>query len=263
MKDINSNLIATDPHDDCVSKALEMSGVWEPHVNKLINIIVKPGDKVIALGCHVGFHAAHYSAIVGSVGHVYCFEANPHTSTFLKATFLLNKSKNVTLFENAAFDKEGEANFILNDNTPKELKNTGMAHILMNETTELKNNLIKVKTVRIDDVIPKEKNITLIQADIEDSEFFAFLGAKNIIDNSPNLTIIVEWYASKMIDKQIPIEKYIKFWRDKGFRFGVIECDSSKIREVTDKELMTAHQLTSPDVIISKDLDEIINLYSR
>lgn len=255
---VNSTYVATDPLDAIESKRILREGVWEPHVTKLINSLVKKGDKVLSLGCNIGYHAANYAKLIGESGHLYCFEPNPRTLPFLYATLHLNKTENYAVFEKAAMNKAGSLKFLTPSFTSKLDGNVGISQVLYNEEARPEGDFteITVEGVKIDDVMPEASGINLIQADIEESEYYAFLGAQKLIDNSPNLNLIVEWHAETMKKKNIPTEDYIKFWEDRGFKFGLIELD--KITDLSKDDLLGR---VAGDVIISKNLEEIKNIY--
>jgi hypothetical protein len=91
--------------NDDVSNIIYDNKQWEPSLQNALKQLVRPGDKALILGAHIGCHALLISKLVDSTGKVSIFEPNPHTLKFLRANLALNNIQNATLFPKAAFSK--------------------------------------------------------------------------------------------------------------------------------------------------------------
>ncbi len=246
IKDQDKQEILLDLKDPLITQYIIHSGVWEPHLKNLMKQIIRPGHKVIVLGGHVGIHALLMSRLVGESGKLEVFEPNPSTLKYLKINLLLNPIKNITLYEKAAFSENTQLKFIAVD-----WRLNASASYLEREVGGLPGEQITVDAVKLDSILTiPEGGFDILQMDVEGAEAQAVLGAEHIIDNSPNLVVLQEWTADWMRDD---VAKYLKFWRDRGYRFAKITGD--QLREMSDSELMVAPQI---DIIITKNLDFII-----
>ena len=57
IKDKNGFNIIVDSHDDIVSRLLIKEKVWEDHLQNALKQLIKPNDRVLILGAHIGYHA--------------------------------------------------------------------------------------------------------------------------------------------------------------------------------------------------------------
>lgn len=230
--------------NDFVSR-MSYYGVWEAHLQNALKQLIKPGDKALVLGAHIGYHALLISKLVGSDGAVSIFEANPHTLKFLRANLAFNDIQNVTLFPKAAFAENTTLQFHAITSG-----NTGGSHI-KRPGSEKDNDpsIITVEAVSVDS-IDSIKSIDILQMDIEGAEAAAVFGAAKLIDNSPNLIVFQEWSPFWMKED---VAKYLEFWRSRGYK--IAQITNSGLKELSDDELVNSEQI---DIIIAKNLDEII-----
>ncbi len=250
MTDEDGEEIFIDPKDSFVSYSIIQNGSWEPHIKNILRQIVKPKMKIVCLGGHIGVHERLISKLVGSEGHVFVFEPNPKILKFLKANIYFEGNKNVILYDKAAYSENKQLRFAarLVD------KNSGGSYVIKDRgTADSMAEEVIVDAITLDSIPNIVSGVDIIQMDIEGSEPEAIYGAKKLIENSPNLIVLQEWLLDSMEKATLP--EYIKFWRDRGYRFAEIVSSGDKLVKKTDEELM---ELTHSDVIIAKNLDEII-----
>ena len=243
VKDKNGIEILIDPDDETVSRVMLRDRQREQPLQNAIRQIVRPGQRVLVLGGHIGTHTLLISKIVGAEGRVFVFEANPHTIKFLNRNVALSASHNTTVYPKAAYSKNTTLTFAAASSG-----NTGMSHI-----SNGNDHRIQVEAVAIDSV-PEIKQIDVLQMDIEGAESDAVYGAQKLIDNSPNLVVLQEW-AIYMMRDQDP-DKYLKFWRSRGYEIARITSEG--LIRMSDEELKTA---THMDIVLTKHLDELIQSY--
>ncbi len=249
VQDEDKQEIFLDSQDSMISYYVVQRGAWEPHLRNLIKQIVRPGQKAIVLGAHVGVHTVLISRLVGDEGHVDVFEPNPSTLKYLKANILFNPTKNITLYEKAAFSKNTELKFV----AVARNANSGSSH-LVRDTQNGTGNEITVDAVRLDSVLPiPNGGFDIIQMDVEGAEAQAIFGAQNIIDHSPNLVVLQEWTPDWM---RKDVDQYLKFWRDRGYKVARITAD--KLIEMSDDDLSKAPQI---DIIITKNLTDLVKQF--
>lgn len=220
---------------------------WEPHIQNILYQILKPADKVLVLGGHIGTHATLISKLIGKDGKVFIFEPNPKILKFLRANLALNNAENAILYPKAAFSSNTNVSFIA-----KHVGNAGEAHISRSEKDSNENLdlLVTVEAVSIDS-IDEIKTIDVLQMDIEGEEENAVYGAQKLIDRSPNLIVLQEWSPAWIKNK----EKYLNFWRSRHYKIAQVTLNG--LKEMTDEELSKVTKQI--DIIMSKDLNQLIN----
>lgn len=249
VADSDNQEIFIDLKDQIISGNLLRSGEWEPHIRNLLKKIVKPNDKALVIGAHVGTHAILISKLVGNEGKVFAFEPNPSALWFLKHNLYFSKSENITVYEKAAFNENKTISFTkVSDDV-----NPGSSHINLDNSNQNTGENIDVEAVTIDS-IPEINNIQLILMDVEGAEPYAIKGAENLINNSPDLVVMQEWTPNWIVKEKA---EYAKFWSDKGFKFAIIKQE--QLVPLTQEELL---KIENPvDIIIAKNLDEIISKF--
>jgi FkbM family methyltransferase len=248
IKDKNGLDILLMSNDD-VSKIIFLNKEWEPHLQNAIRQLVKPGDKVVSLGGHIGAHALLISKVIGSAGKLFVFEPNPNTLRFLKANFDLNNVKNASIYEKAAYSENTKIQFFA-----KKDGNTGTSHIqrsTQNNEDDKASELTELDAVSLDSIGEIDK-IDVLQMDVEGAEWDVILGAKKLIDNSPNLLVLQEWSPFWLKD----VSMYLSFWRERGFKIAKIT--KTGLEEMTDEELKSSDQC---DILLTKDLENIKILF--
>lgn len=56
---------------------LMWGGCYEPHVQRCLQALLRPGDVYLDAGAHIGFHATVAASLVSASGRVFAFEADP------------------------------------------------------------------------------------------------------------------------------------------------------------------------------------------
>ena len=128
-------------------------------------------DVFIDIGANIGTTTLEASKKIGDDGKIFSFEPNPRIFEFLRQNILLNKCKNVKLFNFALGSKPTDKYF---------------SDIYTDESNSVQedNIGIKVKMKTLDEIIPKEIKIDLIKIDVIGYEKFVFLGARKILENT-------------------------------------------------------------------------------
>ena len=138
--------------------------------NFIWNYLKKDGV-FIDIGANIGTTTLEASKKIGLDGKIFSFEPNPRIFKFLQGNVLLNKCKNVELFNFALGSKPTDKYF---------------SDIYTDESNSIQedNTGIKVKMKTLDEIIPKEIKIDLIKIDVVGYEKFVFLGAGKILENT-------------------------------------------------------------------------------
>lgn len=142
---------------------------WE---EEFLEDYLKKDDIFIDVGANIGTLSLCASKLVGENGQIFSFEANPDLADFMEDNIKLNKFNNITVFNYAAGEQEGNISFQLNKSDDR------------SRVSENGENTIKIKMCKLDDVIPVESTISLLKIDTEGYERFVFQGASSIIKRS-------------------------------------------------------------------------------
>ena len=135
------------------SKGLRPGEVFERVVRVAYQDIILPGDTVIDVGAHTGFHLFPMSEAVGAAGTVYAFEPVPNLVTKLLTRIEQQSISNIRLYKYALSKEKGSAIFRYFKNYP------GYSGLKRRQTPFDDDqgglDIIVVEKARLDDIIPR------------------------------------------------------------------------------------------------------------
>ena len=183
-----------------------LSGTHERETSQRFEQIVRPGMTVLDIGAHVGYYSRRFVRLAGPTGRVIAFEPHPRNHSFLQRN--LQGFPHVTLMQIALAEKEGSAELYdylmmsasgslnydesLRDVQTSQLGATDFAPRLATGHTVEK---FTVRTRAVDDCMRELgiERIDVIKMDIEGAEMGALRGMHQIIRQSPELAMIMEF----------------------------------------------------------------------
>jgi len=133
---------------------------------------VRPGDAVVDVGAHYGTYTLPLARLVGAQGHVYAVEPAEHARSVLSRNIRMNQLRNVQLLPVAAGAKSAHATLHLHDD---------LSRASLRDSCEHRPDAESVEVVRLDDVVPSGRRISLIKMDVEGYEPQALQGATGIL----------------------------------------------------------------------------------
>jgi len=190
------------------------SGSWEDHETALFRAHVGPGKRVLDLGANVGWFAVQ--AILAGA-QVTAFEPVPAIAAVAARNIArANKAgpgKGV-LLPFAAADKSGTARIVLaarNHGDNRVLDEGADAPADMQGSEE-----IEIRLERVDDHV--REPIDVLKVDTQGSEFLALSGARKLIEKSPDLALLIEFWPYALRGAQP--EELLALLLQWGFRLG-------------------------------------------
>jgi len=214
----NDGLVCFINTKDIIGWKIFFFGEYESGTNKILSKYIKKDDIVIEAGANLGSETLLISKLVGN-GHVYAFEPNPYTFKRLEINVSINDLTNVSCYDVALGEKNGEINFHI---YPKEFCNPGMSSKYMETVNTIKINVVQ-KTL---DSFVKEQNMSkvdFVKMDIQGAEMDLVLGASETLSlHKP--TIFTEAYALYNDTKQL-YEKLQSY----GYSIYLIGEDDKKL----------------------------------
>lgn len=159
--------------------------VYEPHTIKFMIDNCGDGD-IIHAGTFFGDFLPAISNAVVSDAKVWAFEPNFENFRCAQITTLINQLDNVELFNCGLGDVKTTSKMIVQSRTGVNLG--GMSRIL--KTQEKTGKTIEVEVNRIDDIIPQNRSISIIQLDVEGYEKQVLNGALETIARCKPLLLL-------------------------------------------------------------------------
>ncbi|WP_395373955.1 FkbM family methyltransferase [Marinicella sp. W31] len=180
-------------------------GKLEPALCHLFEQFIKPGDRVIDVGANVGFLTLLACHLVGPKGQVYSFEPNPDVFELLTQSIDINAFKpRSQCFQNIVHDTEKSMQLTWNP------ERDGSGRVVSEKMPGLAEKSAEVAAVRLDDICG-DQPVNLIKIDTEGAEPFVLYGAEKLIEDNPQLKIIMEWNPRHMMQRDADVEQCLDF----------------------------------------------------
>ncbi len=159
--------------------------VFEPETIEFMISNSKKGD-IIHAGTFFGDFLPGISQNLDPLAKIWAFEPNPESYRCTQVTIIINNLDNVELSKAGLGEKTSKTTILTKDK--KGINLGGSSTIIENHKG--KGNVEEIKIVALDDVIPKERDISILQLDIEGYEEFALKGAVETIKRCRPILIL-------------------------------------------------------------------------
>lgn len=171
-----------DKHDSLRLK--QNNGIYEEQETKLFRRLLKSDSIFVDVGAHIGYYSDIASEIIKD-GWIYAFEPWPENFKLLKKNVKKKFPSTLLSFCNAAVGSEGKTDFMYECKT-----NTGDHQAY--ESKIDKRESIETKFLRLDSALSTNK-IDFLKIDTQGFEVEVLKGAKELIENSPDINILLEY----------------------------------------------------------------------
>lgn len=159
--------------------------------------VLNSGMTVVDAGANIGLYSLIASKVVGLKGKVFSFEPSKKTFDRLLENVRLNKCSNIIPIDTGLGDQEN-----LTLTLQQDAGNGDAERYLSPTTNENKTGNMLVPKIEEEEVLIDMldnclekfdvKKIDFLKIDTEGFEYYILKGARNIIENSPNIIILLE-----------------------------------------------------------------------
>ena len=201
VKVLSRFLMYLEASDMSLTPHLATDCIWEPRITEAFTARLRPGITVVDVGANVGYYSLLAGSHVGlgrphamSAGRVHAFEPHPRTFEILTKNIRVNGLEQVVkAYPIAAVDSPRQMAL----RHPRGL--WGDASLLhpaaANAASSSEESALvttMVNAMRLDDVLSGP--VDLIKIDAEGSEPLVLKGMTRIMEQSPNVTIFLEFF---------------------------------------------------------------------
>jgi len=158
--------------------------VYEPDTIKYMRTHCGEGD-IVHAGTFFGDFLPGLSSALGSEAKIWAFEPNPENFRCAQITASINQLDNVNLM-NAGLGSEPAILEMLVETETGVPLGGGSTFLKSNK----KGKTVEVKIVKIDDIVPKDRTVAIIQLDVEGFEEEALKGAIETIHRCEPIIIL-------------------------------------------------------------------------
>lgn len=235
-----------------ISRAVYLSGKYEPCTLAVLRRILKPGDVFIDAGANIGLFTMLASRWVGSRGRVISFEPSRREFDRLQQHVERNALDNVVAMPVALGDRDGTALLHVADTTQSGL-NTLANQFAYEAVAEAYTETVPV--ARLDDVLAGEgvEHVGAIKIDVEGGEHQVLEGARqSIVRDRPSLLLEIGSSPGEDVPERLRATE--AFLHGVGYAFVAIDGETGTLRHVAHLTGEVENMLAAlPEVIAALD----------
>jgi FkbM family methyltransferase len=147
---------------------------------------IKRGDVVLDIGANIGYFSLLFSELVGETGKVYAFEPEKENFSILNKNIQVNNYRNIYTANKGVSDQNTSGKIYLSGD------NNGDHRVHISDEVR---DAQDIDLISIDSYLgDKETKVDVIKMDIQGAEYQALLGMKEMIQKSPSLFMIMEFW---------------------------------------------------------------------
>lgn len=191
-------------------------GAYEPALVRVIDLLVRPGEKVIDIGTHKGYVTLLLAKAVGPLGHVIAIDPDPRVFGELTANCRRNGYDHVSRYPYAVGDSRGLCEFYLSNTL-------GNSSRFPNEIAKPEvASVIKVETRTVDEILSEarlegsKKPFTLVKIDAEGSELHALRGMDRLL-RSDSPALYMELNVGSLRSGGMSVQDILDFLDERGY----------------------------------------------
>jgi FkbM family methyltransferase len=215
---------------DQLSRALYVSGTYEPNTLSVLRRFLGEGDTFLDVGANVGIISLVASRWVGATGRVYSFEPSRREFDNLVDALERNAVTNAKPLRVAVTSSSGSADLRVAPPSYAGLNTLGSAFPY--EGVEV-HRMERVNTITLDEFVAAERiaRAAVIKLDVEGAELTALTGARRVLrEHRP--TLIVEVFSRSLGANGTTVTSLERFLKDAGYRLFVVNDSTATLESI-------------------------------
>jgi FkbM family methyltransferase len=190
-------LLIVDSLDLIITPQLVVYRQWEPEISELFWNSLRSDTVFVDVGANIGYFTCLAGAKIhaGGTGRVIAIEPSPKCCDLLERNLVINWSMcPVALHKVAVGAAPGEVWLT------SPLNRAANAHISKERGADGLTNSYRVPVETLDSLVPDDVRVDIMKIDVEGHEASVFMGARRVIERSPDIKIIIEWSPEQMTE---------------------------------------------------------------
>lgn len=183
------------------ARAVLEGRVYELRTLEFMRAHAGRGD-IVHAGTFFGDFLPALSTALAPGARLWAFEPNPESCAAACETIALNRLENVTLANAALSDKRGDVPF--RTHRPKGEPLGGVSRIV----GKAGKGVIGIEAMMLDDAVPPEREVSILQLDVEGHEAQALRGAYHMIRKWKPILILEAFERAPWIRRNFPDTNY-------------------------------------------------------
>jgi FkbM family methyltransferase len=207
-----------DLRDEEVSFRILLLGEWEPNETALFRTLIKPGDRVIDLGAHIGYFSLLFGSLVGTEGRVIGIEPDPENAALARLNIAENGMERfVRILEAAGGARQGRATLYrltVGDRGDQRMFDAKGGQLHRRGRVR---EAVDVSVVTVDDCARDLDRVDVIKMDVQGCERQVLEGMSETLDRNPGLVLVTEFAPAHLEAAGEKPNDLLAFLRQRGF----------------------------------------------
>jgi FkbM family methyltransferase len=221
-------IMYADTRDISVTPHLLLEGEWDSPLTKVLSDLIKPKMTVVDIGANFGYFTLLAASLAGPEGRIYSFEPNPPTFEILSKNVAVNwYGEWVRCFQCAILDVPKEIELYAGESL------MGSSSFFLTSLVGHDYHRVRVSAKPLDEIVTGP--VDVMKIDSEGSEPFVFEGMKRVLENSPNIKIVMEVNVPALQQAGVDPRQFLDKVASLGFEakflthFGTIEPPDQRV----------------------------------
>jgi FkbM family methyltransferase len=179
---------------------------------QLLRKVLFPGAIVVDAGANIGIYSQFLSRCVGPAGSVHAFEPSPDNFKRLRAA--TRKLPNVHALQAALGERSGDSELYLSDTLN-----------IDHRTYAASGNArraVPIQMVALDDYFKPGHRVDLIKMDIQGYELHASRGAKRVLQENPDISLLLEFWPAGLEQAGVHWEELVQMLQGFGMELALV-----------------------------------------
>ncbi|MAM63494.1 FkbM family methyltransferase [Maritimibacter sp. UBA3975] len=177
-------------------RLIKAGKVYEPNTIAFMRAQAGSGD-IVHAGTFFGDFLPALSDALAPNAHLWAFEPNPDSFAHAERTIALNDLGNITLTNAALSDRPGHIFFRTHENGEP----LGGHSSVVEAPGE---GVTRVDAVTLDTVVPGDRDVSIVQLDVEGHECAALLGAQQLLARCRPIVILEDFFQVDWLKDTFP-----------------------------------------------------------
>ena len=226
-------------------------GFNEPHVTRMLTSLIQPGDTFVDVGANIGYYSVLGAFRAWPDGRVWTFEPQPRAYQLHSDNLMMNGFDVIAERHRLALsDHDGvaEMRFFEDYEATATLREMPSDYVENTERqTGRTSQTIEVPVARLDDIMRDVSRIDVMKIDAEGHEPAIIRGAREIIERSPKIKIVMEFVPTDI--GRVEAAAHLSLLRNLGLSIWIIEHDGTLSPQPDDAALL---QIPFADLLLLK-----------